>query len=61
VTLLVLNTEPTAATVKPVSKSEYGSGSRDLLSGGWDEYLLTPADTSAGKTTEMYFFTSVSF
>ena len=39
VTLLVLNTQPADSTVEPVDAT-----GRNLLAGGWDEYLLTPAD-----------------
>ena len=45
VTLLVLNTQAEDATVQPVSNG------RDLLAGGWDEYLLTPADAVAGLSS----------
>ena len=50
VTLLILNTRSTMATVKPVASGTQPSP--DLLQGGWDEYLLTPADVSAGLSSD---------
>lgn len=46
VTLLVLNTNATEASVQPVN-----AAGDDMLSGGWDEYLLTPADQTAGLSS----------
>ena len=45
VTLLILNTQAVTTTVQPVRNN------RDLLAGGWDEYLLTPADATAGLSS----------
>lgn len=37
VTLLILNTQTTVATVRPVGHG--AQAGRDLLTGGWDEYV----------------------
>lgn len=50
VTLLILNTRSTVASVKPVANGTQPN--LDLLLGGWDEYLLTPADSSAGLSSD---------
>jgi heparanase 2 len=46
ITLLILNTAGSVATVRAI-----GGGGRDLLADGWDEYLLTPADSAAGLSS----------
>ena len=50
VALVVLNTNNgTSASVSPELAGAGGAGS--LLDGGWDEYLLTPADAAAGLSS----------